>query len=253
VRSREALFTCLLACPLLAAGQAEPTQAQVEAAAASVAAETAGSKEIRREWQFKPFFERQAPQAPKTQAPEPKQQEPADRPDVRRQGSLLAEGSRLLVWVLAGIAVILLLWSLRRWIRVGALTRAAKQATLPSHVRDLDIRPASLPEQVGDAVWATWQRGDHRAALSLLYRATLSRLVHVHAVPILGASTEGECVQLARARLQERTLAYVEQVVGAWQMSVYGARKPDDLHVQQLCHRFDAELPGGAVLQGELR
>ena len=49
----------------------------------------------------------------------------------------------------------------------------------PTHVRDLDIRPESLPDDIGAAARALWDRGEHRAALALLYRGLLSRLAHV--------------------------------------------------------------------------
>jgi hypothetical protein len=167
----------------------------------------------------------------------------------------VAEVGRVLIWVLGGAALIFVLLGVRRWMQAGAFKREDKLADLPSHVRDLDIRPDSLPELVGQTAWSLWQRGEQRAALSLLYRAMLSRLVHVHAVPILSASTEGECVQLARTRLGLSQLDYVERIVQAWQMTVYGARSPEALTIQGLCQRFDAELPTptASLLLGETR
>ena len=67
----------------------------------------------------------------------------------------------------------------------------------PTHVRDLDIRPESLPDDIGAAARALWDRGEHRAALALLYRGLLSRLAHVHRLPIRDSSTEGDCLALA--------------------------------------------------------
>ena len=57
----------------------------------------------------------------------------------------------------------------------GSCARAAYRGcrtpfVAPSHVRDLDIRPESLPDDVGAAALALWQRGEQRAALALLYR-----------------------------------------------------------------------------------
>ena len=54
---------------------------------------------------------------------------------------------------------------------------------------------------------ALWDRGDHRAALALLYRGLLSRLVHVHRVPIRDSSTEGDCLALAARCLTPRRQA----------------------------------------------
>src|SRR4029079_6929748 len=73
----------------------------------------------------------------------------------------------------------------------------------PTHVRDLDIRPESPTDDIGAAARQLWDRGEQRAALALLYRGMLSRLAHVHRVPIRDSSTEGDCVELASAQLPE--------------------------------------------------
>ena len=155
----------------------------------------------------------------------------------------LAESGRLLMWLLGAIAVVMLLVGARRWFFVHGGFAGRKPAVLPSHVRDLDIRPESLPDDIAGAARALWQRGEHRAALSLLYRGALSRLVHDHAVPIRAASTEGDCVTLARRVLAAEAGAFFEQLVQAWLLLVYGARTPDDAVVMSLCDGFDTRLP----------
>lgn len=155
----------------------------------------------------------------------------------------IAESGRLLVWLLGAIAVALLLVLLRRWIHVRAEGMGGRAAVLPSHVRDLDIRPESLPDDIAAAARALWQRGEQRACLSLLYRGALSRLVHGHAVPIHAASTEGECVRLAASVLTGEGSAFFERLVQAWLVSVYGARSPDAALVMALCDDFDRRLP----------
>lgn len=154
----------------------------------------------------------------------------------------LAETARLLMWVAGAIVVALLLVGLRRWLRVRGPAHRLPDAPPPTHVQSLDIRPESLPEQVGAAAAALWQRGDYVAALSLLYRGALSRLVHGHGVPIKAASTEGECVTLAKARLDAPRGAFVGTLVSAWQLAVYGGRMPDGTQVLALCREFDVHL-----------
>lgn len=155
----------------------------------------------------------------------------------------LAEAGRLVIWALGATAVALFLVGLRHWIRVRADADAAQAIRhLPSHVRELDIRPESLPDQIGATAKALWQSGEHHAALSLLYRGALSRLVHDHAVPIRAASTEGECVQLATRRLARGPGDFFARLVSAWQLAVYGARLPDASSVLALCDDFDNHL-----------
>ncbi|HET6788374.1 MAG TPA: DUF4129 domain-containing protein [Aquabacterium sp.] len=152
------------------------------------------------------------------------------------------ETGRLLVWALGAVVVALLLVGLRTWIKVRGDRALPAGRRPPSHVRDLDIRPESLPDRIGPAALALWQAGEHRAALSLLYRGALSRLVHDHEVAITAASTEGDCLRLAGRQLDAERLAYVDGLVQAWLLAVYGHRVPEDVVVQALCAQFDARL-----------
>ncbi|MBC7917136.1 MAG: DUF4129 domain-containing protein [Rhodoferax sp.] len=151
----------------------------------------------------------------------------------------IARSARTLVWVLGALALALVLVSLRRWVRVRAPWQAEPPLVLPTHVRTLDIRPESLPADIGAAAAELWHQGAHLPALSLLYRGTLSRLVHVHAVQIRAASTEDECVALAQERLVKEPGDFVAALVAAWQLAVYGARLPEDQRVLGLCRDFD--------------
>lgn len=154
----------------------------------------------------------------------------------------IAEAGRLVIWAVGALAVALFIVGLRYWIRARAEAISTKTIQLPSHVRELDIRPESLPDRIGATARELWLAGQQEAALSLLYRGTLSRLVHVHAVPIRAASTEGECVHLARRRLDPARGDFVARLVGAWQLAIYGARMPDSASVLTLCDDFDAQL-----------
>jgi hypothetical protein len=175
---------------------------------------------------------------------QPKEQDPS--PDLRWLRDLVrwfSEAGRWLMWLgMAALAALLIVY-LRRWIAVRGDAAGGRALTLPSHVRDLDIRPESLPDDLPAAVRALWQRGESRSALSLLYRGALSRLVHDHAVPVRAASTEGECATLAARHLDAERGAFVTRLIGLWQVAVYGARLPDGNAVLAVCDEFDARLP----------
>ena len=126
----------------------------------------------------------------------------------------------------------------------------------PTHVRDLDIRPETLPADIGSAARALWDRGEHRAALALLYRGLLSRLAHVHGVPIRDSSTEGDCLELASSHLSEGRREYVSHLMRVWQRAVYGREEVAGETVYGLCENFASVLdrrsqpagePGGAT------
>lgn len=239
MRSRELVLFLALACAG-AAGAAEPptpSRAQVEQAMADVRRHPdLGGKQREKKLQLRPG-DRKA---------DPRQQKDPELQWLVDFLRWLSDASRAIVWILGGVAVALVLVGLRRWMQVRGGLLPAARPELPSHVQSLDIRPASLPPDIGAAAARLWERGEHRQALSLLYRGALSRLVHGHAVPIRAASTEGECVALARSRLEPGRGDFFARLVGAWQLAVYGGRMPAHEQALALCHEFDRQLPAAA-------
>lgn len=177
-----------------------------------------------------------------------KPRESTDRPSpetphwLRALVRWVAEAGRGVVWVLAAVAVALFAVFAWRWASVRSDALRARTGLRPSHVNELDIRPESLPADIADAARALCRRGELRAALSLLYRGALSRLVHDHQVPIRAASTEGECVRLAARVLPAADAGYFERLVAAWQTEVYAGRAADAAAVSALCDAFDAHF-----------
>ena len=155
------------------------------------------------------------------------------------------ETSRFLLWGIAAVLVALALVSARHLVQLRAFRRA-RAASAVSHVRDLDVRPESLPDDVGAAAWALWQAGQVPAALSLLYRGALSRMIHRFQVPITASATEGECLALARGRLEPAALRYLTQLVRAWEASLYGGRALSLAMGEALCTGFGQRLDASA-------
>jgi hypothetical protein len=153
-----------------------------------------------------------------------------------------AQSARVVVWVavalLAGLLVIFVL----RFIQERSPAAKLSRKVTPTHVQDLDIRPESLPDNIGAAARSLWDSGDHRAALSLLYRGLLSRLVHVHNIPIRDSSTEGDTLQLTAARLGEDKRNYVTRLIRLWQHAVYGGQQPETGSLYVLCDEFAPAL-----------
>jgi hypothetical protein len=214
-----------------AAERAAPTRKQVQQAVEQLAQDpNLAGKRRQKTLRFKASPEKASPQ------PAPTLQWLADL------FRWVADAGRLLVWALGAVALALLLVGLRHWVRWRGGAGSAPAAKLPSHVRDLDIRRESLPADIGTAARALWERGQARSALSLLYRGALSRLVHLHAVPIRASSTEEECVRLAARALDRPDSDFLARLVQAWELTVYGSRLPDGAEVLALCAGFDARL-----------
>ena len=154
----------------------------------------------------------------------------------------LGQSARYVVW--AG-AFFLALWALRYVLTTSARARPKDDEdafVAPTHVRDLDIRPSSLPPDIGAAARALWDAGRHRAALALLYRGLLSRLAHVHRVPIEDSTTEGDCLALSAAHLTTPRHAYASRLVAVWQHVVYGHENVAAGAVHELCEEFAPAL-----------
>jgi len=158
----------------------------------------------------------------------------------------MGESARVLVWCAALALAGLVAVYLSRIARTRLMASSEDTFVAPTHVRDLDIRPESLPDDIGAAARALWERGDQRAALALLYRGTLSRLAHVHRVPIRESSTEGDCVALAVSQLPEKS-EYVGRLVRVWQRLGYGHEPVESATVHGLCDEFNAALPRSAA------
>ena len=143
---------------------------------------------------------------------------------------------------LVGLLVVSLRPSSAR--RVTTTCRRGRELFVaPSHVSDLDIRPESLPADIGAAARALWDRNERRAALALLYRGLLSRLVHVHRLPIRDSSTEGDCrLRLPKHIFRARAASYTSRLVRVWQRAVYGREDIQTAAVHDLCDGFSATL-----------
>jgi hypothetical protein len=109
---------------------------------------------------------------------------------------------------------------------------------LPTHVGGLDIRPQSLPDDIGAAARAEWFKGNVVACLSLLYRGALSALVTRYAAAIRSSFTEAECLNAAKSRVDASASAYLELLINAWLQAVYAARFPTEATVLALCDEF---------------
>ena len=161
----------------------------------------------------------------------------------------LEQSARILVWlaavVLAGVLVVYIV----RLVRARGGARLEDSFVAPTHVQDLDIRPETLPRDIGAAARALWDRGEHRASLALLYRGLLSRLAHVHRVPIRDSSTEGDCLALAASHLPPGRHDFASRLVRVWQRAVYGRDELPAEIVYGICDGFAPALDPAPSLE----
>lgn len=142
-----------------------------------------------------------------------------------------AEVIRVLLWlVLIGV----FLYFVPRWL----LARIPKisPATTPDTFSVLFFNEegkVDFPKDIPQQVWARWLAGQHRPALSLLYRGALYHLQQEQGVAINRSMTEAECLNLVKT--VPDLYRYLAQIVRIWQGFAYAHQAPQDADVEQLC------------------
>ena len=92
---------------------------------------------------------------------------------------------------------------------------------------------------------ALWQAGRQRAALALLYRASVERLAQQLGKALPPGATEAECLRRARG-LAETPRGVFGQVVRVWQAAAYGRRLPDGAALEGLLATWSRDFGGRA-------
>lgn len=170
---------------------------------------------------------------------------PQERPWLFDLFQFLGRAGAVSLWGLGAVAVALVMLWLVRVLRLLAPPPAPLAATPPpQRIQDLDIRPASLPADIGVAAQALLREGRIREALSLLYRGALSRAVHGFGLAIAASFTEGEVLAAVRRALDAPRTSYFENLVAQWRRAVYAGDAPSPEAVAPLCAGFN-ELLGG--------
>ncbi len=108
----------------------------------------------------------------------------------------------------------------------------------------MDVTRESLPEDISTNALKLLQAGDMRAALALLYRASLFHLVH-SGVEIHDGHTERECAELMREHFAKNSaaqtrVAYFVALTREWQRLAYGHLLPSAEKAQYLCANWNS-------------
>jgi len=141
-------------------------------------------------------------------------------------------GWTLLVALLVGIVVLILRKAgLIEWQAVTA----PKPALPPTHAFGLDVRPESLPDDIGARARELWLAGDATGAMGLLYRGALSRLIATGLLAPDPGDTERDCVERVRRLDRVDLVGFFAGVTSAWLVCAYSRTRPDDATALALC------------------
>jgi hypothetical protein len=120
---------------------------------------------------------------------------------------------------------------------------------VPQTIFGLDVRPASLPDDIVATARSALAAGDITGALSLLYRGALSALIHTGGVDFHSGDTEGECWRRAAPVLSSDGGKYFRSLLDAWILTAYAHRPPPVADLVALCDRWSAHFRAEAFGQ----
>jgi hypothetical protein len=151
------------------------------------------------------------------------------------------------LWIVAACTVAYLVYRYRRGL-AGSLeyVRSGKPDTespeIPEVLFGMDVTRESLPQDVAGAARKLWDDQQPRDAVSLLYRASLSRLMHSHRCPFASGDTEEECLRRVEQLGKNRLSRFMADLTRQWQRIAYGHRKLSQDDFESLCSHWTEVL-----------
>lgn len=160
----------------------------------------------------------------------------------------LAKVFEVLLWSLVIGLLALIAWRYRQWLRLFMPpSSAGKQPATPApaHLFGLPVSAQSLPKDIVASAMALWP-DKPREALSLLYRALLSRLISDYRLPLNSADTEGQALERIASLNNPALSDFSQELTRHWQNLAYGHQLPATHVLPELCERWRSLFETGA-------
>lgn len=154
-----------------------------------------------------------------------------------RFAELLAKGTRSLIYLVVVVVAVALVIILYRY-RGLVLGLRRPEPGVPETLFGLDLRPASLPEDISGAALAEADAGRYVAALSLLYRGALVALIRYRHIEFRSGDTEACCLGRVHGRTDANAEHYFARLLDAWTRAAYAGTPPDAASARDLCQRW---------------
>jgi hypothetical protein len=154
---------------------------------------------------------------------------------------------KLIAWaIVAGLLGLLIWWLVqnRHLFRFSRQGRLKPIVAGPRVIMGMEISRESLPEDLLQAAREAWQRGDLRAALSLLYRGALSRLVEQNRLPIRDSDTEDDCLTHVRKTCERPITDYFARLTRLWEGAAYAGVEAGAADFDFLCSAWPFDGAG---------
>ncbi|MEL7311046.1 MAG: hypothetical protein AAFN07_06025 [Pseudomonadota bacterium] len=151
--------------------------------------------------------------------------------------SLFAAVMELGLWLLVGLFVVVLFLTRDRWLPLldpggaGAARRQKTRLMVSGEVVDSD----AMPDDVVGEARRLWYQGDHRSALSLLFRGAVIDAVQRFELRLPDSATEGICIRAVAKRSDTDYSGDFRDITEQWLRCAYGGHIPDDQRFESLC------------------
>lgn len=147
----------------------------------------------------------------------------------------------IVLWIAVLALIGFVFYRYRHWLAAQfvRIKPAPQPKPKPVTLFGMDVTRESLPQDISASALQLLDAGDMRAALALLYRASLVHLIH-GGVDIHDGHTERECAELMREHFAGNTTAhicttYFVELTREWQRLAYGHLPPATEKAHNLC------------------
>lgn len=160
---------------------------------------------------------------------------------IEKLQPVIGKFGKFVLFVIAALLIIIVLAkfsTISRWFGLG-LSSGKKRRDPPDVLFGMDLRPESLPDDIGAVCLQLIRDNKKREALGLLYRGTLSVLVNTHYVDIRSSFTENECsTEVIKGRSQEES-SFFSTLTSHWIAAAYRHKEIDADECHILIHHWE--------------
>ena len=135
----------------------------------------------------------------------------------------------ILIWLALAVFIV---WLINKyshwlnWINLPSRENKHKARSIPNKILGMDMAQESLPDDVLAVFTSLINNKKYRDALSLLYRASLSTIVHRGDIEIPTSATEQECCKIITSKRDPSESKFFKSLTHAWIMLAYADHEP---------------------------
>ena len=154
------------------------------------------------------------------------------------------------LWILLVIGIIMLYLTRYQWLYLFSANNDKKEEyQAPDILFGMDVREASLPDNLLDEAKLLWQQQKARDSLSLLYRGALVHLLNKEKLPLENSHTEGDILKLSKKMLFDNKQHYLSQLTTQWQLVAYAHRIPNEEAMDWLFTHWQQDFSNAGVAE----